>query len=196
MRSGRRFEAVDDAAVVAGVLANDPHLRTELFDRYAPYVGRVLSRILGADDEIPDLIHDVFVLALRDLRNLRDPNALKGWLASLAVHTARGYIRRRTRRRWLRFFAPDDLPETPVPPGDDEREALRAFYAILSHVDADDRIAFTLRVIGGMEIAEVAAATSTSESTVKRRVNRAKAFVAGAVRDDPALQPWVDGGAE
>jgi hypothetical protein len=38
----------------------------QLFQQYAPYVAAVALRLLGRDDELEDLVQDVFVVALRD----------------------------------------------------------------------------------------------------------------------------------
>lgn len=58
----------------------------QLFRKYAPYVAAVALRLLGRDDKLADLVHDVFVVALKDLKQVRNPQAIKGWLATLAVH--------------------------------------------------------------------------------------------------------------
>jgi RNA polymerase sigma-70 factor (ECF subfamily) len=89
----------------------------------------------------------------------------------------------------------DEVPETPhVDASEEVGEATRAVYSVLSEMDADDRIVFTLRYIEGLELTEVAAATNVSLATVKRRlsdvgkrfVNRAKHF--------EALRPWLEAG--
>ena len=185
----------DDALVDAARRGDRPALAA-LYDRHAPHVTRVLVRILGADDALADIVHDVFVLAIRDLARLTEPAAFKAWITAIAVHTARGQIRTRTRRRWLRFFAPEDVPDVAAPVADETtREEIRVTYAILDAMDADERIAFALRFIDGMELTEVAAACSVSLATIKRRLSRAEdAFVARA-RTQPALDRWLEGGS-
>ena len=56
----------------------------ELFRRYAPYVATIGLRLLGRDDELDDLVQDVFIEAHRGLHSLRTPDAIKGWLARAA----------------------------------------------------------------------------------------------------------------
>src|SRR5262249_11262088 len=82
-----------------------------LFDRYASHIHRVLTRVLGADAELPDLVNEVFLSAVRSVTQLRQPGAVRSWLTTIAVHTARRCIRRRYRRRWLAFFSPTDIQE-------------------------------------------------------------------------------------
>src|SRR5580700_2214071 len=71
----------DDAALVHAFRRGDPGARAALYDRHADHVERVLVRVLGADRELADLHHDVFVRALGSLHKLVDPAALRGWLA-------------------------------------------------------------------------------------------------------------------
>src|SRR5690242_7853663 len=85
----------DDATLVAAVRRGDPAARRLLFERHAPHVARVLARLLGPDGELADLVHDVFLMALRDLAHLNEPAALKAWLTSVTVYVARGHIRKK-----------------------------------------------------------------------------------------------------
>lgn len=185
----------DDASLVEAALRRVPAARAQIFERHANHVARVLARLLGTDDEIADLVHDVFVMALRDLPRLNDPSALKAWLTAITVNTARGHIRKKTRRRWLRFFAPEDLPEMQAATADDGvLEATRATYAVLDQLTPDDRIAFALRFVDGMELTEVAIACDVSLATIKRRLARAEATFLERARTFPALETWMEWG--
>jgi RNA polymerase sigma-70 factor (ECF subfamily) len=172
----------DDRALVAALRHGDRAARVALVQRYGAMVERMVTGALGIDVETPDVIQDVFVAVFEGLSNLKDPSALRSWIATLAVFTARGKIRRRRRWRWISFLAPEDLPEIPVAgPQGESREAVRATYAILATFPADERIAFSLRFISEMQLTEVAAACKVSLATIKRRLTRAeKRFVAAA----------------
>ena len=55
------------------------------------------------------------------------------------------------------FLPPEETPELAAPAASLEaRAALRAFYEVVGHLDPDARIAFTLRVVEGMELTEIA----------------------------------------
>lgn len=186
----------DDAALVAAFRAGDRAARATFYDRYADHVYRVLHRILGVDRDLSDLHHDVYVRALRALPRLSEPRALKAWLTTIAVHVARSAIARRRIQRWLWFLPPEELPEVAsihAPSG--ARDALRATYAVLDSLPADERVAFALRFIDGMELTEVASACNTSLATIKRRLARARAHFEAEARNHPALEEWLEGGA-
>jgi RNA polymerase sigma-70 factor (ECF subfamily) len=178
----------DDLQLVAGLRSGDARARVLLVERYEPLVERLVAGALGLDSEIPDVVQDVFVAALEGVRKLQDPSALRSWIATLAVFTARGRIRRRRRWRWIQFVAPQDLPETPVAASHGEpREAVRATYAILESFPPDERMVFSLRFILEMQLTEVAEACQVSLATVKRRLARAEKRFAKAAADHPAL---------
>jgi RNA polymerase sigma-70 factor (ECF subfamily) len=192
---GGRFSG-DDAALVAAFRRGDPAAREALYERHADHVHRVLYRLLGVDRDLSDLHHDVFVRALRSIRNLDDPSALKAWLTGIAVHVAHTAITRRRMQQWLWFLPNEELPEVESGAASgDVRDALRATYAALDRLPADERIAFVLRFIDRMELTAVADACNVSLATVKRRLASACARFEAEARKDPLLEPWLEGGA-
>jgi RNA polymerase sigma-70 factor, ECF subfamily len=183
-----------DEALVEGLRARNPAALSAFHERFSGHVLRVLGRLLGSERELADAHHDAFVRALSSLDSLRDPSALKAWITSVAVFTARTCIQRRTRRKWLLFFAPEDLPPLVARAHEGEvHEALRATYRALDRLPADERIAFALRRIEGMDLQEVADACDVSLATIKRRLARAEANFLAAARDQPALEEWLKG---
>src|SRR5260221_14564393 len=88
----------DDEALVRALVRGDSAASARLFDRYAPYIQRVLARVIGyTEPERADLLHDVFVRALEHIGDLKNPRALKSWLVGITVFTAQEWIRRRKR---------------------------------------------------------------------------------------------------
>jgi len=188
------FAPGSDEALVAGLKAGEAGARGELFDRYGAHVQRVLARVLGVDQELGDLLHDVFIEAFSSIQGLGEPKALRGWLTSIAVFTARACIRRRKRRSWLRLVGWEALPEqaAPVASGDVSL-AMTRVYAVLGAMDEDERIAFALRFIEGMELTEVAEACGVSLATIKRRLGKAEEHFRARAAKEPALQRWLEG---
>jgi RNA polymerase sigma-70 factor, ECF subfamily len=186
-----------DELLVLSLRARHPDAGTVLFDRYAPHVRRVLVRVMGPDSEILDLVHDVFVTALESVNRLVDPKALRAWLTQIAVFTARARIRRRVRGRVLRFLPFSELPEPELPPADFEAsQSMQAVYRVLEGLDTDQRIAFALRFVAGMELTEVAASCGCSLATIKRRLARAQVTFTTAAQREPALTDWLRVAAE
>jgi RNA polymerase sigma-70 factor (ECF subfamily) len=184
-----------DAQLVEALRDGHPSARAELFDRHSLHVQRVLARVLGNDPELPDLLHDVFLRAFAGIGGLRDPAAIRGWLTSIAVFTARGCIRRRSLRRALGLASAREPAPDPVAPvaGEDAAAAARATYAVLGRMPADERVAFALRYVDGMELTEVAQAAGCSLATIKRRLARARQRFLTLGHREPALANWMGG---
>ncbi|HEY3255169.1 MAG TPA: sigma-70 family RNA polymerase sigma factor, partial [Polyangiaceae bacterium] len=118
------------------------------------------------------------------------------WLRSIAVFVAREAIRRKRRRRWLLFLPVEAQPEPPASDASFEaRAALRVFYEVLDGFAADERIAFTLRFVEGLELSEVAEACQVSLATIKRRLKRASDdfYLRGRTRAE--LVDWFEEGS-
>ncbi len=186
----------DDPAIVRGLRAGEPWARAVFFDRCAPAVERIVRRVLGPGrDEIADVVHDAFVQALSSLDKLRDPQALISWMQSIATHTACKAIRARRARRWLFFWDPAKLPDPPIDAHDPQlTEACRRTYAVLDRLPADERAAFALRYVEGLEVERVAELCNVSLSTIKRRLARAETRFTAAARHDEMLSTWLEEG--
>lgn len=176
------------AAVLEMAQAGDPRTGAALFDRYEAQVNRIVWRVLGADEAHDDLVQQVFIALLKGLGRVREAEALDGWVAVVTINTVRSEIRRRRiRRLWTRDEPLAlDLAEAPAVPHE-ARELLRRTYAVLDKLPADERIAFGLRFIDEMPLAEVAAACGCSLATIKRRLQSAQARFRRLAAKDPAL---------
>ena len=184
-----------DEALLQGLQAGRPAAIAAFCDLHSTHVLRVLARILGAGAELADLHHDVFARALRSVSGVKDASALKGWITIIAVNVARSAIKRRAINRWLSFLPWHDVPEVEAPAADeDDVEALRRTYAALDRLPAEERIAFALRIIDGLELTEAAAACGISLATFKRRLTRAEARFITIARQDPRLAAELEGG--
>src|SRR6476660_7855481 len=71
------------------------------FRLYASYVAAVALRLLGRNDEVDDVIQEVFLNAIKGLGQLHDPEAIRGWLATVTVRVASRQLARR--RLWRRL---------------------------------------------------------------------------------------------
>ncbi|HJL25977.1 MAG: RNA polymerase subunit sigma [Sandaracinus sp.] len=184
--------AGDDAALVAALRRGDPGAPASLYDRHAPYLRRVIARVLGVDDEIPEVLQETFAQALASLDGLDDPRRLRAWLVRVAVFTARGVIRKRRRQRWLRFRAPEQVPEAPQAARDPEaRLMLRRVYEVVERMPEKERVPFALRYFEGMELVDVADACAVSLATIKRRLKKARHRFAALAERDPLLRERV-----
>ncbi len=185
----------DDAALVEALRAGHPGAAAAFYDRHAGHTHLVLRSTLGPDDDIPDLLQEVFIRALNQIGTLRDVDRIGNWLTSIAVFVARAQIRLRARRSRLRVFSPERTRSWQIEqPSSDARRALHQLYAVLDRMPVEQRMAFVLRYIHGMTLTEAAEACEASLATLKRRLARAEKRFLGAARREPALAQWLEDG--
>lgn len=142
-----------------------------LFRRYAPYVAAIAHRLLGRDEDVDDTIQEVFVAAVRGVHALRDPAAIRGWLARVTVRVARQRLRKRRVRVFLGLDEPVVYDSVVDHSASAEQRALLArVYSVLDGLPANQRIAWSLRHIEGEPLENVASMSGCSLATAKRRI--------------------------
>ena len=183
----------DDAALVAGVRANESGAAGRMWDRYASLVRRILRRMLGPVD-VEDAVQDAFLRLFRDLASLRDPCALRSFLIGITLHVAKSELRRRRARRWL--LLSDGDVAGPAEPATDEwhepRAAVLRLYRMLERISDERRTVFVLRFVEGLELAELSAVLDCSLATTKRRVADVARRVCLLAAADPLLAPYLE----
>jgi RNA polymerase sigma-70 factor (ECF subfamily) len=151
-----------------------PATLESVYRTHAAYVAGVVFKLLGRDHEIDDVVQDVFLAASRGLEKVREPAAIKGWLATIAVRFS---IRRLRQRRLRSFLGLDAVTENEIaatPSGQEQRVLLARVYAVLDGLPARDRVAWTLQHVEGESLERVAQMCGCSLATVKRRIASAQ----------------------
>jgi RNA polymerase sigma-70 factor, ECF subfamily len=166
----------DKAAVAAAV-----------YDLFTADVNRLVWRVLGADPDHDDVVHQVFINLVLGVGKLRDPGALKVWMASVCVKTVRSEIRRRRIRRFFTASSGQAHRVAGPVPDHEARDLLEKTYAILDALPTQERMAFALRHFDELALGEVAEACSCSLATIKRRLKKAETRFARLAERQPAL---------
>ena len=147
--------------------------------------GRVvasLARRFGDLDVAEDAAGEALVVALEKWRAEGIPPNPGGWLTTTAGNRAIDRIRRESHRdnkhRQAEMIKDPD-PHAPTGPVEDDR--LRLIFTCCHPALAPEaRVALTLRLLGGLTVAEIAAAFLVPETTMAQRITRAKRKIAGA----------------
>jgi RNA polymerase sigma-70 factor (ECF subfamily) len=147
-----------------------------VFRRYGRYVANIGAKILGAHDDLDDLVQEVFLEAYRGLAEVREPRAVRGWLARICVRCATRRLKRRRLRAWFSLDKIDDA-RLPAHAGTSpERSAeARAAYQILETMSAEERAVWVLRHLEDESLDDIAIICACSKSTVQRRLRTAQA---------------------
>jgi RNA polymerase sigma-70 factor (ECF subfamily) len=181
-------EAVGDAELVARALRGDRWSRDVLYRRHAYYLLAISARLLASRSEGEEVVQDTFVVCFEQLGSLREPAAIRAWLAQIAI----SLVRRRMRRgRLLRLLGLDSSPDDATLAAlaspslrPDDRAELALIDRVLHRMPANLRIAWMLRRVENLSLPEVAQACACSLATAKRRIAAADAELARHVSFD------------
>lgn len=165
----------------SGIRARSERLDPDaLFRRHSGYVATIAHRLLGHDDEVDDTVQDVFVIAVRGVSRIRNPDAVRAWLASVTVRVARRRLKIRRARLMLGIAAPTDYEHVASESATPEQRALVArVYRLLDGLPVNERLAWSLHTVEGETLVSVARLCGCSLATTKRRIQR----VATALRE-------------
>lgn len=167
-----------DPALVRAVSAaqrGDPMALSELMETLLPYVGRICGPIALQDG--PDAAQEAMIKILRGIRELRDPDALFGWVRVIAVREAVRVARRKTSTRTSdtpveEFGMPGD-PQLTVDIGD-----------TLTRLSPEHRAVLLLRDLEGLDELQVSEILAVRPGTVRSRLFRARSSFRKAWTDD------------
>jgi len=149
-------------ATIRAVAAGDQDAFARL---YADYVRMVHAILLGRVPrrDVDDLVQDVFIAAYTRIRELREPAAFGGWIATIARNRATDYLRHTREQVEL----PDDLPGGE--PIDSETFAVLDVIRALPEAYRDTLL---MRLVEGMSGLEIAERSGLSPGSVRVNLHR------------------------
>lgn len=141
-----------------------------------------LARRFGDLDLAEDCAAEAFVTAVRRWPQDGIPPNQGGWLTTTAIRKAIDRLRRES-HRGAKYEAArmvsDGSPAESTGPVEDDRLRL-IFTCCHPALAMDTRVALTLRLLGGLTVAEIARAFLVPETTMAQRITRAKAKITAA----------------
>jgi RNA polymerase sigma-70 factor, ECF subfamily len=147
----------------------------ELVRRTQPSIWR-LCNVLGSPGEEEDLVQETYLRAFRSLNSFRGESPINAWLLSIARHVCADHVRNRVRqRRVLGVLSQATEDEWTPAPGNPT-------FALVDGIDSDRRGAFVLTQVLGLSYEEAAIVLDCPIGTIRSRVARARAELAGQVR--------------
>ena len=172
-----------DAEIVAAVCGGDTERFSELVNRYQSRLFATARRYARREDEVQDIVQEIFLKAFSKLGSWRGEAPIEHWLMRLAVRTCYDSLRAHQKNRehsvtdltedesgWLDQFATAPADANP------EADAARALVAkVLEKLSPPARLIITLLEIEDRSVKEIAELTGWSVPLVKVRAFRARA---------------------
>ena len=157
-----------------------------LLRELAPQALAALVRRNGDFAACEDAVQEALVAAARQWPTEGVPANPRGWLMTVATRRLTDEIRSagaRRRREERDLVTRGPGWELAAPPGDDEPpddELLLLLLCCHPALTPSSQVALTLRAVGGLTTAEIAAAFLVPEATMAQRISRAKRQIAEA----------------
>jgi RNA polymerase sigma factor (sigma-70 family) len=149
----------------------------ELLRELAPQVLGVLVRRYGRFDACEDATQEAMIQAVDQWRTDGVPASPRGWLVTVASRRLVDELRSENARRRRELDAAGEVPQPEVPgegvPDSDDSLVL-LFLCCHPSLSGPSQIALTLRAVGGLSTAQIAAAFLVPEATMAQRISRAK----------------------
>lgn len=174
-----------DADVILEIMQGNISMFEMLIRRYNPYLYKV-GRSYGFNhQDTEDLMQETFISCYTHLAQFAERSSFKTWLIKIMLnHCHRKAGRHSYQKEQPTAVLSDnstfmflhnnhsDNENTVI-----NRELSKVVEASLQKLPDDYRIAFTLRELTGLSVAETAEMMHTSASNIKVRINRAKALL-------------------
>lgn len=195
--SSTNWDETTEADLTRALQRHDPGAQRELWRRMSPVVRRIAWRVLRAPAELDDAVQEVFIGVFSNVSSLRNPEALRAFVLSVA---SRVLMRARQRRR-RRFRVAQEFQSTLAHeeacynPWADTQTTSRSAYVslerLLSRLHDRDRHAYVLHFVDGLKAADVAQALGVSVPTAKRSFGYAKKRIESWALREPELAEYA-----
>lgn len=171
-------------------------LRAEL-----PALERVVLRLVGPTNrfEADDVVQLTLMRAVKAFGSFRGESSVATWLTRIATRIVLDEARARGRRdqATLRLATEGGVEVTPSPEQVlNGKRALARVWRELERLSTPKRVAFSLHVLEGHALSEVAALMGANQVTTRSRVMWARRHLKRALAQDPALAMYLEEVAE
>lgn len=173
---------VADAELIRAVLAGDTASFEPLVAKYQRRVFATVRRYARREDEVEDIVQEVFIKAFQKLGSFRGEAPFEHWLMRLTVRTCYDSLRAHLRSRVMAFTElseeeTDWLDRFVVEPEQASESAAAArllVQRVLEQLSPDARLIIRLLEIEERSVKEIAELTGWSVPVVKIRAFRAR----------------------
>jgi len=172
-----------DAELIAAVLKGDAASFEPLVQKYSPRLFATARRYARREDEVEDIVQEVWLKAYQKLSGFRGEAPFEHWLMRMAVRTCYDFLRGHQRNRETTFSEISDAEgdwlerhaEEPESAREDAEAARQLVARVLEQLSPPARVIITLLEIEEKSIKEISRLTGWSLPLVKVRAFRARA---------------------
>ena len=169
--------ATDEAKLLAMAVAGDVLAFDKLVVTHQQRIAGLVHRLLGWPSDVDDVVQDVFVDALRNLRRFDGRSSVLTWLTRIAINRCRSH----QRKQWLRIGFLRKLhghPPASTSPSEADPlatdETIKQVQAAIHQLNQRDREIIVLRYLEELPVEEIAKMLNLTRGAVDVRLTRAR----------------------
>jgi RNA polymerase sigma-70 factor (ECF subfamily) len=161
-------QAIDKQQLVMLCKAGDREAQGQLYTTYRHKMMKVIRQYVADYDMAQDVLHDGFLIILSQIQNLRNPETLEYWMASIMKNLSLHCLSR------IQF---DDILKEPEYEDDDEEDcdlSYEELLALIEQLPDGYRTVFRLAVLEGKSHQEIAEMLGITPHSSASQLARAK----------------------
>ena len=168
--------------IIKGCLKFNPLARKELYDKYASQMYSVCMRYANSKDDANDIFQQAFYSIYKSLNQVKNPEALSGWIKRIFVNTALEFGNKNTRFNHLENI------ESVVDSNENWNDAIQnlnieELAGLIQQLPEGTRMVFNLYAIEGYSHKEIAEQLGISSGTSKSQLFDARKKLKTAVNN-------------
>lgn len=187
-----------DRELIERCLNHDEIAWEQIIQRYKRKVFGIAYKFTGRFEEAEDLTQEVFFKVYKALDSYKREQEFSWWLVSISRNACIDYYRSVKRERKVLSGDLTDLKNFRFqglsPQGNLEAaERSKTLRQSLNELPDDLRVVLILRDLKGLSYREIADQLSLAEGTVKSRIHRGRAELAGKIKGVPVIEGPAQG---
>lgn len=168
----------EEHQLAGGAIAGDPHAAAALWEAHRRWVAAILLAHKPRNAELDDLLQDVAMTLVKHIHTLSDATAVKPWLRTIAINTARSAGRRKkVQDAALPVMAASAQRSASLAEADDSHragETGKLALQVAQTLPPEYREPLLLRAVRGMSYRHIADVLNLPITTIETRISRAR----------------------
>jgi RNA polymerase sigma-70 factor (ECF subfamily) len=158
----------------------------EVYDRYLNFVWSCARRMGVRENELDDVVQEIFIVIHGRLETLQQPDSLRSWIYGIIRRTVSTYHRsRRTKVASAAAISAEPEMQYPQQPSPldlaEQSDDVKLLWSLLEKLDPPKREVFVLAEIDEMTAPEIAGAIEVPLNTVYSRLRAARLEIEAAL---------------
>ena len=160
--------------LVSECLKGNPEARKQLYEQFARQMYTICMRYARNKEDADDIFNQSFLNVYEKLHQLKNPQALAGWVKSIFVNTSLAYGRKNYKIQDITETIDEDCSWTPDMNQAINKMALDDLTSLIQQLPEQYKRVFNLYVIDGFSHKEIAVKLEISIGTSKSNLHDAR----------------------